>query len=52
MYKKLTVIIPAYDEEETIEEIVRRVSKAPVSGLEKEIIVVDDHSPGTAPWRF
>lgn len=41
--KKLSIIIPAYNEEETIEEIVRRVRAVPLD-LEKEIIVVDDGS--------
>ncbi len=38
---KITVIIPAYNEVNTIEEIVRRVQKTP---FEKEIIIVDDGS--------
>lgn len=41
---KLSVIIPAYNEERTIAEIIRRVKTAPISGVEKEIIVVDDGS--------
>ncbi|MDQ7063619.1 MAG: glycosyltransferase family 2 protein [candidate division KSB1 bacterium] len=38
---KITVIIPAYNEVNTIEEIVRRVQKTP---FEKEVILVDDGS--------
>jgi glycosyltransferase involved in cell wall biosynthesis len=38
---KLSVLIPAYNEEATLEEVVRRVQEVP---LEKEIIVVDDCS--------
>lgn len=38
---KLSVLIPVYNERETIEEIVRRVRSVPV---DKEIIVVDDFS--------
>ncbi len=46
--KKLTVIIPVYNEERTLEEIVRRVQAAPFP-LEKEILIVDDCSrDGTA----
>lgn len=46
--KKLTVIIPVYNEERTVEEIVRRVQEAPFP-LEKEILIVDDCSrDGTA----
>jgi glycosyltransferase involved in cell wall biosynthesis len=40
---KLSIIIPAYNEEKTIEEIVERVRQAPLS-IAKEIIVVDDFS--------
>ena len=38
---KLSVIIPAYNEEQTIEAIVRKVQRVPV---EKEILIVDDCS--------
>lgn len=41
--KKLTVIIPVFNEERTLEEIVRRVQEAPFP-LEKEILIVDDAS--------
>lgn len=41
--QKLSVVIPAYNEAGTIEEIVRRV-KAAATDMEKEIIVVDDGS--------
>jgi len=41
MEPDLSVIVPAYNEEETIAEILRRVWDAP---LRKEIIVVDDGS--------
>ncbi len=40
---KLSVVIPAYNEERTIEEIIRRV-KAVSLPIEKEIIVVDNAS--------
>ena len=40
----LTVVIPCYNEEKTIAEIVERVEKADSLGLKKEIIVVDDKS--------
>jgi len=40
---KLSIIIPAYNEEKTIEEIIRRIEGISLS-LEKEIIVVDDAS--------
>lgn len=38
----LTIIIPCYNERDSIKEIVRRVKKAPIAN--KEIIVVDDKS--------
>jgi glycosyltransferase involved in cell wall biosynthesis len=41
--RKLSVIIPVYNEERTVEEIVRRVQQAPFP-LEKEILIVDDAS--------
>lgn len=40
---KLSIIIPAYNEEGTIREVLRRVKDVDV-GMEKEIIVVDDAS--------
>jgi len=42
---KLSVIIPAYNEERTIEELIKRVGAVLLSNnIEKEIIVVDDGS--------
>ncbi len=40
---KLSVVIPVYNEKDTIAEILRRVRAADV-GLEKEIVIVDDGS--------
>lgn len=40
-YPKISVIIPVYNEEKTIVEILRRVRAVP---MEKEIVVVDDAS--------
>ncbi len=40
---KLSVVIPVFNEKNTIEEIIRRV-QAVDTGLEKEIIVIDDGS--------
>jgi glycosyltransferase involved in cell wall biosynthesis len=42
--KKLSIIIPAFNEEETIEKVVKLVIGADVLGLEKQIIVVNDGS--------
>ncbi len=43
-YKTLSIVIPTYNEEKYIVETVRKVKKADVCGLIKEIIVVDDGS--------
>jgi glycosyltransferase involved in cell wall biosynthesis len=43
---KLSVLIPAYNEEATLEEVIRRVSEI---NLDKEIIVVDDCSTDRTP---
>lgn len=43
---KLSVVIPVYNEEKTIQEIIRRVQEV---GIEKEVIIVNDGSDdGTA----
>ncbi|MCX6787575.1 MAG: glycosyltransferase family 2 protein [Candidatus Kaiserbacteria bacterium] len=42
-YKKLSVVIPAYNEERTILEILHKVLKSKIS-IEKEVIVVDNNS--------
>src|SRR3989338_11305374 len=42
--EKLSVIIPAYNEEKTIRQVIGKVKKAKVKGLQKEIIVVNDGS--------
>lgn len=42
--KKLSIIIPCYNELKTIRELVKQVEEAPTPGWEKEIIIVDDCS--------
>ncbi len=42
-FKKLSVVIPVYNEIKTIDEILRRVNAVDV-GMEKEIVLVDDCS--------
>jgi glycosyltransferase involved in cell wall biosynthesis len=42
--KKLSVVIPVYNEKNTIEEILKRVEGVDLGGLEKEIILIDDFS--------
>jgi len=41
---RLSVVIPAYNEEATIEEIVRTVRSVRIEGVSLEIVVVDDGS--------
>jgi glycosyltransferase involved in cell wall biosynthesis len=41
---KLSIIIPAFNERQTIRHIVERVASVDVGGMEKELIVVDDGS--------
>jgi len=43
---KISVLIPAYNEEDTVEEAIKRVAAV---DLDKEIIVVDDCSTDTTP---
>jgi len=41
---KLSIVIPAYNEEPTIEALIQRVLETDLSPVEKEVIVVDDGS--------
>jgi len=43
-FKKLSIIIPCYNEKDTIEEIIAIVKKVDIGDIEKEIIIVDDYS--------
>jgi glycosyltransferase involved in cell wall biosynthesis len=45
--KKLSIIIPVYNEGKTIAPILEKVFHAALEGIEKEIIVVDDASTDT-----
>src|SRR5215813_9518160 len=42
--RRLSVVMPVYNEAATVAEILRRVREAPTCGLEREIVVVDDGS--------
>ena len=42
--KKVSILIPCYNEAETILELLEKVKKVEISGFEKEIIVIDDGS--------
>lgn len=41
---RLSIIVPVYNEAETIAEVVSRIQKAHLPGIEKELILVDDAS--------
>lgn len=43
-FNKLSILIPVYNEERTIGQIVEKVQNIPLPNLEREIIVVDDGS--------
>lgn len=42
--KKLSIVIPAYNEEKTILELLKRVKSVDLGSIQKEIVVVDDCS--------
>lgn len=44
MVTRISVIIPAFNEGKTLANIVAKVQKADICGLEKEIIIVDNNS--------
>lgn len=44
MIKKLSIIIPVFNEKKTIRDIIKKVILAPVLDYKKEIIVIDDGS--------
>lgn len=46
---KVSIIVPVFNEESTVLETIRKVKKARVGGLKKEIIVVDDCSSDNTP---
>jgi glycosyltransferase involved in cell wall biosynthesis len=47
--QKLTIVIPVYNEWETIHEVVERVCAVDLGDLHKEIIISDDGSTDTTP---
>ncbi len=42
--RKLSIVIPAYNEEATIRQVIEKARQAPIAGLEREIVAVDDGS--------
>lgn len=47
--KKITILIPVYNEVTTLEKILEKVENASFCGLEKEIILIDDYSTDGNP---
>ena len=43
-FEKLSVVVPCFNEEATIEELINRVISSPRGDLDLEIIVVEDGS--------
>ncbi|MDD5704312.1 MAG: glycosyltransferase family 2 protein [Kiritimatiellae bacterium] len=41
---KLSIIVPAYNEEKTLEKIIAEVMAVALSGLEREVVIIDDCS--------
>ncbi len=44
MSYKLSIVIPAYNEEKTIISILNKIQSIPLKDIEKEIIIVNDCS--------
>jgi len=44
MPSKVSIVIPVFNEVETIEELLRRVLEQPIPGLEKEVVIVESRS--------
>lgn len=49
---KLSVIVPAYNEEETIDEIINRVRAVDLGDVDLEMVIVDDASTDGTPERL
>ena len=49
---KLSIIIPVFNEEKTITEILQRINALLLIGVEKEIIIVDDGSTDNSKFKI
>ena len=49
---KLSIIIPVFNEEKTISEMLKRVNEIKISGVEKQIIVVNDGSTDATAFEI
>ncbi|MGC8873876.1 MAG: glycosyltransferase family 2 protein [Chloroflexia bacterium] len=48
-FRRVSIVIPVYNEEQRIGPLLEKVFHADTLGLEKEVIVVDDHSTDGTP---
>lgn len=48
-FRSISIVIPVYNEGRTVEELIKRVQKASICKLNKELIVVDDCSKDDTP---
>ena len=44
MAHKLSIVVPVYNEAQTIQQVLDRVDEIDLGGIDKEVIVVDDGS--------
>ncbi len=49
MLKKLSIIIPVFNEDETLNETIERAIKSDIQNIKKEIIIIDDGSTDRTP---
>src|SRR3990172_4941169 len=49
---KLSIIIPVYNEEKTVEEIIKRAVDVDLNSIKKEIIIVDDGSSDNSKFKM
>lgn len=43
-FKKISIIVPVFNESDNVKEVIKRVLNAPMCGLQKEIVLIDDGS--------
>jgi glycosyltransferase involved in cell wall biosynthesis len=48
-FRRVSIVIPVYNEEQRIGPLLEKVFRSDTAGLEKEIIIVDDHSTDGTP---
>ncbi|MDD5147099.1 MAG: glycosyltransferase family 2 protein [Candidatus Daviesbacteria bacterium] len=48
---KLSIIVPIYNEEKTIQEVLQRIANIDLAAIKKEIIIVDDGSTDSSKFK-